>query len=358
MRQRQKLSRFGRRLLPVLIPGLLALSACENTPTTPIPNPSSSPSSGNSGNLGQLVLPSNQPSSTVSQTPAPGVSVSPSSVPSASESVSNVMVWEVRPTGQAQPVSYLTGTVHAPFAAGYKLPDGFIQQLQASQVFYMEADIDQLNKIAASIVTQAIDAQSDLQTRLGDSYFQKLSTRLTANKLVIPAEVLKRMRPWYINLMIGSAPSTQTVDPNSIMDLVLRERAKTAKITVRYLEEAAGQIDALQAVSEPEQIRLIKLNLDQGVEKLITDRVRVFSLYNRGDIAGLEAAEAEARVESTEYFEQLLRQRNQNWLTALKPVLQKEAAFVAVGALHMAGPEGLVKQLQAAGFDVKVVSYN
>ncbi len=349
----EKWRRVSRHLLPLLVPGLLALSACgpESNPSTP-----SSPTSGNTGNLGNLTLPGNQSSSSPRPITSPSPSASPTTASPTVEAVSNVMVWEVRPAGQTQPVSYLTGTVHAPFASNYTLPASFVQQLNASKAFYMEADVDAISQLTQSIANQAIDANGDLQATLGDNYFQRLLTRMTAANLALPSEVLKRLKPWYINLLIASPPG-QSSDPNTIMDLVLRKRAIDANIKVNYLESAAAQIEALQNISETELLRLIKVNLDQGVEKLISERKRVFDLYNQGNIAGLEQAEAEARVESAEYFEQLLRKRNQSWLSLLTPQLQKESTFVAVGALHMAGPEGLVQQLQSSGFEVKAITY-
>jgi uncharacterized protein YbaP (TraB family) len=55
-------------------------------------------------------------------------------------------------------------------------------------------------------------------------------------------------------------------------------------------------------------------------------------------------------------MDRILTQRNNNWLKKL-PVLMKEGTcFIAVGALHLAGPIGLVNQLRKAGYTVKAVT--
>lgn len=48
--------------------------------------------------------------------------------------------------------------------------------------------------------------------------------------------------------------------------------------------------------------------------------------------------------------EALLKQRNDKWMKILPGLMKAEPQFIAVGALHLAGPFGLVKQLQQLGY--------
>ncbi|PKL78062.1 MAG: hypothetical protein CVV27_03985 [Candidatus Melainabacteria bacterium HGW-Melainabacteria-1] len=327
--------------LKYLIPALIALGGC-----TPDTSPVSSPS----GQLDQLSLPGNSPAASAS----PTASASPATN-AATSRASRLLVWEVSPKGQTQPKSHLVGTVHAPLAQGYSLPAEYLSRLKSSTAFYMEADVEQADSIVQQVVNLAIDSSQNLEMRLGDEYWQKLLTRLAQNRLTTPAEALRLLRPWYINLLLGSAPEDPPIDPNTILDLVLRDQARQAGIEIRYLEQPIDQINALRAVSEAEHLRLLKDNLDQGLAKFLSERTQVFDLYNRGDLAGFDRAEAEARQESSEYFEHVLKARNQRWLQTLVPVLGKQSVLIAVGTLHLAGDQGLVQQLQAQGFDVRPV---
>jgi len=45
-----------------------------------------------------------------------------------------------------------------------------------------------------------------------------------------------------------------------------------------------------------------------------------------------------------------LNNRNNKWMKTIPGLLKKESQFIAVGALHLAGPSGLVKQLEALGY--------
>lgn len=344
------------RLLHFVLPGLLAVAACTSDPVTTV----------NQNNLGNLTLPGNRASSIPSASPIVlNPSASPSPNPSASSGtsttvtanyrVSNVLVWEVKPSGKASPVSYLVGTVHAPFAADYSLPAAFVEKLGASKDFYMEANIDDQAALASSVAQQAVDPNQSLQSLLGNDYWAKLKTRLTQIKQVIPDQALNFFKPWFIDNIVGAIPDN--TDPKTIMDLVLRERATKAGLSVKYLELASDELAAIQAISATEHIRMIKLSLDQGLEKQADDQKSIFDIYNRGDLAALTKASQDARAESEEYYQNLVKKRNQKWIQTLAAALRLNASVVAVGSLHMVDSDGLVSQLQAQGYDVSQVTF-
>lgn len=48
--------------------------------------------------------------------------------------------------------------------------------------------------------------------------------------------------------------------------------------------------------------------------------------------------------------EALLKNRNDKWMKTLPGLLKKQSQFIAVGALHLAGPDGLISQLRKLGY--------
>ena len=54
-------------------------------------------------------------------------------------------------------------------------------------------------------------------------------------------------------------------------------------------------------------------------------------------------------------LDRLVDGRNWLMLERVQPYLRKGGTFVAVGALHLPGPDGLLQLLQARGFLVRVV---
>jgi uncharacterized protein YbaP (TraB family) len=48
----------------------------------------------------------------------------------------------------------------------------------------------------------------------------------------------------------------------------------------------------------------------------------------------------------------LLKKRNSKWLEMLPGLMERKSQFIAVGAAHLAGPDGLVAGLKSKGFQV------
>ena len=48
----------------------------------------------------------------------------------------------------------------------------------------------------------------------------------------------------------------------------------------------------------------------------------------------------------------MIKKRNDNWMQTLPALFKKQSNFVAVGALHLAGSDGLVEQLKRMGYTV------
>jgi uncharacterized protein YbaP (TraB family) len=47
--------------------------------------------------------------------------------------------------------------------------------------------------------------------------------------------------------------------------------------------------------------------------------------------------------------------RNLRWIESLKPVLQHRRTFIAVGVMHLPGPDGLIDLFSRAGYTVTAV---
>ena len=64
----------------------------------------------------------------------------------------------------------------------------------------------------------------------------------------------------------------------------------------------------------------------------------------------LAALSEEERTEDPKRHEVLLAARNRDWIPKLKPHLERGGAFVAVGAAHFPGNDGLIELLRGEGY--------
>lgn len=188
------MKKWQKTLLGLCCSSALLLSACTSQDNGSTPNQTG---------LDQLQLPTDKSS----DSPSASESTHPDTALPAAE-VRNQLVWKIKPAGAEAPVSYLLGTVHAPFAKDYQPPEAFYQALDQAQVFLMEADVDKAAEAINSETAKALDQNQNLETLMGSDDFQLLQTTLTSSgtfpENLTPA--LPYLRPWFISLFLSSPP--------------------------------------------------------------------------------------------------------------------------------------------------------
>jgi len=75
-------------------------------------------------------------------------------------------------------------------------------------------------------------------------------------------------------------------------------------------------------------------------------------LYKDQQLDSMLAFDDASEFGSEKYNDLLLKNRNKNWVGQLKEVMKKESVFVAVGAGHLGGADGLINLLRKEGYKV------
>ena len=214
-------------------------------------------------------------------------------------------------------------------------------------VMEMELDADAFFQFGAAML---LTDGSDLAQLLGAVDFRRVMDAVADYGL--PEAALRKVKPWVVLAMV-SQPKPQT---GEIMDLVLYRRAQTAGKRTAGLETAAEQIAVFNTLSMDEQISLLRATLDQ-IEAVPRMHARLVATYLQNDLGAIESLARELTPGDDtgvgrRFMRRINEERNARMLTRMLSHLDRGGAFVAVGALHLAGPEGLVAQLRARGFEL------
>lgn len=124
---------------------------------------------------------------------------------------------------------------------------------------------------------------------------------------------------------------------------------------VAELEGAGAQLAIFDALPEAAQRRLLA-EVVTGTAKAATDPERLARAWLRADLDLLDQETRQGFLADPALYDALLKRRNLAWLERLDPLLADgRRPFVAVGAAHLLGPDGLIALLETRGYRVERV---
>jgi len=258
------------------------------------------------------------------------------------------LVYRVQMDGR--PTSYLVGTMHSEDERVTGLLTQFAPLIDRVDVVAVEMVPDAVAMLAVGAAT-LLPADQSLRTLIGDAQFAALTR--AASGLGLPAEVLDRLKPWAAAVTLG-LPQSRT---GRFLDMEIYLHALAQERRVVGLETPAEQLAAFDAMDLEVQLALLEemvKNADQVPKQL----EELTTVYLEGDLERIDRvarAQYQGLPESVArwFDEQLLDRRNARMLDRLTALLDETSVLVAVGAMHLAGNDGLVNGLRGLGYRVE-----
>jgi uncharacterized protein len=253
---------------------------------------------------------------------------------------------------------YLFGTVHI-------LPPDlkwrtkmFNDALKKSDVIYFETPSGADSEARAIALTQSLGMNPPGVTLA--SYLtlaeQEMLKRAAA-KAGASYDDLQGMRPWLAAIMVSlSAMMEAGQDPDAGVEKVIEaEAAKTGK-ALDYFESIDEQLGLFAKLSEQSQKAILLASIDDieegpGLTKKldkawVSGDLKTLDNYVNGDMRRLDMA----------VYKAILVDRNSNWTKQIDTLMkadQKNAViFIAVGAGHLTGKDGIPTMLEKLGYRV------
>lgn len=260
-------------------------------------------------------------------------------------------LWAVR---DADSTIWLFGTVHLLRPDAAWMSDGVAAAFEAADELVLELDDPGDQAAAMPLIQQyGLDPENPLSSRLSEAEFARLDAAARTVGLSGPA--LDPMRPWLASLTLSMAPLMAAgYDPAAGVDMVLRAQALEAGKPVRGLETMEQQIRFFAEMDEAKQLAFLRETLDSFAEAAeMLDGMA--AAWAAGDAEALFAeGGAEMKAAHPELYDVLLTRRNADWADQIETMLEGSGThFVAVGALHLAGPDSVQRQLEARGHRVE-----
>lgn len=273
------------------------------------------------------------------------------------------ILWRIEKPGIAP--SHLFGTVHVSDPRITTLSKAAEAALQSAGTIVVE--VADLNDNAVADALGAVpdlvgfaDGRS-LATLLTPAEFDKVKTIIAKHQ--IPPELASVFRPWLISMLlaVSDCERNQAAAGAPVLDDKVTKLARAAGKKVIGLETAESQVKALAGIAEDQQLQMLKASLHYA-HRLDDSMETILQMYlkRRMSIAiplqTVLAAKAGVPASAfKDFVDKLIIERNARMRDGSLPELEKGGAFVAVGGLHLPGPEGLVALYRKSGFTVTAV---
>lgn len=263
------------------------------------------------------------------------------------------LLWKIEKPGERE--SFLYGTMHVGDSRVTSLSPEVERAFLESDHFVMEM---LLNFKSMGLVTSAsfFNDGSTLQEVMRVEEYKSL-TNLLNKRIFLTEKVLKNMKPWAV-LMMLMIPVEQQLQASAVLDMVLFRRASLRKIEVTGLETAQEQIAVFESMSIEDQVWMLNRSI-KGIDSTDAQMPNMLNAYLQRDLEQLVLMQRKFMVEDSEiddrFMYQLLELRNKRMADRMEPVLKQGNAFIAIGALHLPGENGVLHLLEQQGYSVKAL---
>lgn len=280
-----------------------------------------------------------------------------------SNKYTGTLLWKVSGKDLKQP-SYILGSHHlAPLNTldninGFKHAAANTTQVAGEILMSDKAAIQ--NKIMQRAM---LPVGTTYKTLLSNADYNKLDTNLKS-VLGVGLDQLGVMHPAMINMTYAitiftkSYPDVNLVTHIAIDEQVQNDAIKNGK-SVIGLETADDQLKALfdmEPIKDQAESLVCSTEDTEYNIKLIKQLTDFYKKGQLDKMYDLSFNNPNDKCKSSEAFQNgILRNRNNNWLKKLPSIMKDKPTLVVVGALHLAGEEGLLYQLDKMGYTIEAV---
>lgn len=272
--------------------------------------------------------------------------------------------WKVEKDGK--PASWLLGTMHVTDPRVLAMPEAARTAYDKAATVIVESDeITDEKKAGAAMMARPdlimfTDGKS-ITDFLSAEEKEKLEKGLKGRGLSLAA--VARMKPWMLMSFVAlpACEIARKTAGAAFLDQQLAKNALADGKTLKGLETLIEQISALDSLAVEPQIKgLVQtVELGDGLKDVIETMSQLYLSGDTGMIMPMMRAatpESDGADAYAEFEQRIIVDRNHTMADRATPILDEGNVFMAVGALHLAGAEGVVELLRKKGFTVTAVN--
>lgn len=260
------------------------------------------------------------------------------------------ILWEVR-GGDVQP-SFVFGTVHSEDPRVLKLPAPVRERFDKADAVVLELTLGPETMTTLAQAMYLSDGRT-LEQLAGPELYHKTTNLL--GDYGMPELALRHMKPWAAAVTL-STPKPKT---GVVLDQLLHNEARQQGKMVYGLETAAEQVGYFDRLTLDEQVDLLRDSVEMHNElpELFGQLIDAYLARDLEALVRLSEKQM-ARDDSgaaKRLMAGLVDERNKIMTERMVPLLADGNVFVAIGALHLPGENGVLSLLAQRGYELRPV---
>jgi len=255
---------------------------------------------------------------------------------------------------------YLFGTIHAGKLSWYPLPKAVEDALADSKELVVEADVTDLDAIEKAGGVMAYQPPDQLKNHVAAKDYERFLKLLPRYKL--PESAAMQMKPLVAtSLLVFAEWARRGYIPDYGVDVYLIKKARAELKPVVELEGTEQQAKLMDSLSDTESRALFAGTigaLESGLTgEQIDAMVEAWKIGDSRAFLDVSRRYNENVPGAAEFEDVFVWSRHEAMLKKIQGWLDgsRDHRFIAVGALHLVGPRGLVEMLKQRGYVVRQV---
>lgn len=260
----------------------------------------------------------------------------------------NTLLWEISGKG-IKKSSYLYGTIHIQDRRVFQYADVVTEKLKSCDAYAMEVLID---RVTAEELKKAILIENNSLDKLLSPDDYKLLDRQIKKKLKSSILMFNKMKPFFISAQLMQVDMNK--DMPMALDMHFLEMAKKENKKILGLEKFQEQVATVDKIPLETQCKMMMESIKDS-SKIESDGYnRMIETYKQGDLSAIVKL-TEDTAYGDNFSAEFVTIRNINMSKTIARAAKQQSTFIAVGAAHLGGKNGIIELLGKAGFIVKPV---
>ena len=262
------------------------------------------------------------------------------------------MLWEIEGPS-IQKGSYLFGTMHLVEKDYFYFPKNLEKIVSKTDLLVMEiAGIPNEAEVLKYITLKEGSLFDFFTAEQTDSIFVWARSKMGMSEQLFRTS-LSKMKPF---VLVQLATQLQYLGKTESYEMKFQSIAEKKKMAQKGLETIEFQMSLFDNLKKSEQAEMVMQEIRDS-KKSDAQLKQIQQLYKRQNIDSLYMLIQEGEDMLTLKQSDFLEKRNHTWIPKIIEMLHENKCFIAVGAGHLGGKDGIIRLLQKEGYTLTPVEF-